>query len=302
MASVSQLGYLGFEVSDLAAWEVFAREVLGVGVAPWGDDGALALRIDGRAYRMLVHQGPADDLAFVGWEVADRATLDHLAEGLRAAGVAVAEGSAAQRTARQVEHLVTFSDPGGVPCELYCGPALAATPFSSELCRSGFVGDAMGAGHLVVSARSKAESLGFYTELLGLRLSDHITCEYYGFQVDLAFLHANARHHSIAFGDRQEKRIHHFMLEVGSMDDVGLAYDRALAHGVRIVNTLGRHPNDRMFSFYAKTPSGFQFELGWGGREVDDATWEPTTYDRISEWGHHPPEALAPRRPRQERS
>jgi hypothetical protein len=57
-----------------------------------------------------------------------------------------------------------------------------------------------------------------------------------------------------------------------------------------------------MFSFYAKTPSGFQFELGWGGREVDDATWEPTTYDRISEWGHHPPEALAPRRPRQERS
>ena len=37
------------------------------------------------------------------------------------------------------------------------------------------------------------------------------------------------------------------------------------------MQTLGRHPNDRMFSFYAKTPSGFQFEFGWGGREVDDA-------------------------------
>jgi hypothetical protein len=29
-------------------------------------------------------------------------------------------------------------------------------------------------------------------------------------------------------------------------------------------------------------------------REVDDATWQPTVYDRISEWGHHPPQFLAP--------
>jgi hypothetical protein len=50
-----------------------------------------------------------------------------------------------------------------------------------------------------------------------------------------------------------------------------------------------------MFSFYAKTPSGFQFEFGYGGREVNDADWEPTTYDRISEWGHHPPIVFAPR-------
>ena len=85
------------------------------------------------------------------------------------------------------------------------------------------------------------------------------------------------------------------MLEVRSMDDVGLAYDRALKSGVRIMQTLGKHPNDGMFSFYARTPSGFQFEFGWGGRQVDDATWAPTTYDRISEWGHHPPEFLAPK-------
>jgi hypothetical protein len=53
-----------------------------------------------------------------------------------------------------------------------------------------------------------------------------------------------------------------------------------------------------MFSFYAKTPSGIEFEFGWGGREVDDATWKPVTHDRISEWGHHPPIAFAPREKR----
>jgi hypothetical protein len=99
----------------------------------------------------------------------------------------------------------------------------------------------------------------------------------------------------VAIGGPQPKRIHHFMLEVGGMDDVGFAYDRALRARVRIVLTLGRHPNDRMFSFYAKTPSGFEFEYGWGARTIDDATWKPTTYDHISEWGHHPPEVLARR-------
>jgi hypothetical protein len=82
---------------------------------------------------------------------------------------------------------------------------------------------------------------------------------------------------STSAGDRQKKRLHHFMLEVGSMDDVGLAFDRALRKGVRIMQTLGRHPNDRMFSFYAKTPSGFQFELGSrAGRVVPKPeAWPP---------------------------
>src|SRR5262249_14267347 len=112
----------------------------------------------------------------------------------------------------------------------------------------------------------------------------------------MIFLHTNRRHHSVAFGERQGKDVHHFMLEVGSMDDVGLAFDRALRAGVRIMHTLGRHPNDGMFSFYARTPSGFQIEVGWGGREVDDATWKPAVYDHVSVWGHHPPAFLAPPR------
>src|SRR5205823_2700076 len=177
--------------------------------------------------------------------------------------------------------------------ELYVGPALAGEPFRSARVRAGFVADEHGLGHLVVSANRQAESERFYCDALGLRLSDHIICDLYGYHVDIAFLHANRRHHSIAFGDRQKKRIHHFMLEARAMDEVGLALDRALGAGVRIMQTLGRHPNDRMFSFYAKTPSGFQFEFGWGGREVDDANWTPTTYDRISEWGHHPPQMFA---------
>ncbi len=144
---------------------------------------------------------------------------------------------------------------------------MASAPFKSERVRSGFVADTLGLGHVVVSARSQDETRAFYCDVLGFRLSDRIVAEIYGYHADMLFLHTNPRHHSIAFGERQDKNIHHFMLEVRSMDDVGLAFDRALQGGVHGSCTRSEGtPNDRMFSFYARTPSGFQFEVGWGRR------------------------------------
>ena len=302
MLSVAQLGYLQFEVKDLAAWESFGTRVLGLGIASRRGDGGFALRMDGHAARIFITPGPADDLACLGWEAPDAATLDEVAGRLRAAGVDVTEGTPGECDQRQVARLIRYTDPGGIPSEVYCGPALATEPFVSSVVRSGFVADAQGLGHIVISAGSQAESTKFYEEILGFRLSDHIRCDIHGFKVDIAFFHADsalqgatgARHHSVAFGDKQRKRLHHFMIEARSMDEVGLAMDRTMKAKLRIMQSLGRHPNDRMFSFYAKTPSGFQFEFGWGGRHVDDASWTPTSYDHISEWGHHPPEFINP--------
>ncbi len=140
---------------------------------------------------------------------------------------------------------------------------------------------------MVVSTPDAEATHHFYTELLGLRLSDFIDMDLGSIQLHLTFLHANARHHSVAFsGLPLPKRIHHFMLEASAFDEVGAAYDRALDSGVPISMGLGRHSNDKMFSFYAQTPSGFDVEFGWGGVEVDDASWRVVTYDSMSEWGH----------------
>jgi 2,3-dihydroxybiphenyl 1,2-dioxygenase len=294
-SGVTQLGYLGFEVKDLAAWEKFAVEILGLELAERAASGALAFRHDSRAQRIVVEPGASDDLAYIGWQADDAAALDALAARLRAAGVEVAAGTPAEAARRKVERLFKFLDPAGIPTEIFCGPTPAAAPFRSPLVRSGFVADERGLGHVVLHANDQRESQRFYSELLGFRLSDRIVADVYGYHADIVFLHANPRHHSLALGDAMGKRLHHFLLEVRSMDDVGLCFDRALRRRVKIMNTLGRHPNDGMFSFYAFTPSGFQFEYGWGGREIDDADWQPQVYDHISEWGHHPPALFAPR-------
>jgi len=158
---IDQLGYLVFEVSDLDVWESFATRVLGLEVARrWS--GGMALRMDGHAQRFIVTAGPADDLAAVGWQVADEATLERLVATLRAAGHDVREASADDAAVRQVVRLFTVDDPGGLRLELHFGPAMAAAPFQSPLVRSGFVADAQGLGHLVISTPDDGATLQFY--------------------------------------------------------------------------------------------------------------------------------------------
>lgn len=294
MAAISRLGYLGFEVSDVAAWERFAVEALGLLVSERRSDGSVGFRIDDQAQRIVVHPGSCDDLVYAGFEADDEATLRRLSEILAQAGFPTADLGDDVARARRVKRVHRVDDPNGVPIELFHGPERATDPFRSALVPSGFVTGDEGLGHVVFATMDPQATERFYCELLGMRLSDRIEAELApGVPLLVTFLHANPRHHTVAFAAApMPKRVHHFMLEVGAMDDVGHAYDRCLTAGIEIANTLGVHPNDRMFSFYARTPSGFDVEFGWGGRKIEEATWKVDRYDRLSVWGHRMPDTL----------
>ena len=97
---------------------------------------------------------------------------------------------------------------------------------------------------------------------------------------------SDLRHHSLALIETGSNGMHHLMVEMFSLDDVGQSYDVAL-HEERVNVTLGRHTNDFMTSFYARTPSAFMVECGWGGREIEPSTWKPIEmHDGPSLWGH----------------
>ena len=73
------------------------------------------------------------------------------------------------------------------------------------------------------------------------------------------FYHCNPRHHSLALGAAPielPQKLHHVMVETVSQDNVGAAFDRAWNAGLPIANALGKHDNDKMFSFYVVTPAG----------------------------------------------
>lgn len=291
--SVRELGYLGFEVSDMPRWERFATEVLGLGVSH-GPRHTRRLRMDAAPARFILAEGAANDLAFAGWKLASGVEVDAFARHLEGQGLKGQWGSDDELAMRHAERMLHFTDPEGNRHEVYTEAPSAATPFRSDVVASGFVTGEGGAGHVVFEADCYPETVAFARGILGTRPSDHIHLKPApGVDVEVSFLHANERHHSIAIAPRSpmpgpRKRIHHFMIEVGSIADVGRARDRCLAFGLPVAMDIGQHPNDQMISFYAYTPSGFLFEMGWGGVKVDDAHWTVGAYDHVSSWGHRP--------------
>jgi 2,3-dihydroxybiphenyl 1,2-dioxygenase len=295
MAHVKELGYIGIEASDLGAWEAFGVGVLGLQLAS-KDAERLVFRMDGKAHRITVQAGPADDLVRQGYDCFDAATLDALVAALSSAGHAVEDGGSDLAAERQVERVAVVHDPMGNRVELYVGLADADAPFERGVSRSGFQTENGGAGHAVLAAKDRQAALDFYG-ILGFTVSDYILQEIApGFVLDAVFTHCNGRHHTLAFGDIPGgKRIQHFMTEVHDAQDVGLAWDRVVRGGLAPVTlTLGVHPNDEMFSFYMRNPSGFEWEYGSGGLLIsDEESWEVKHFDAVSTWGHIPAPLLA---------
>jgi 2,3-dihydroxybiphenyl 1,2-dioxygenase len=276
------LGYLGIGTEKLDDWTNFASNWLGMQMVDRGA-GVRAFRMDDRKQRLVVDRGLPEGQRYFGWEVADGAALDTLGARLETAGVAVKREPASLADQRFVSGLISFADPFGNRLEAFHGPHIADAPFKPGRSISGFRTGPLGMGHAVLTVTDIDAALAFYRDLLGFRISDFIREP-----ITAYFLHVNPRHHSLALFHAPHVGMHHLMVELYSFDDVGQGYDIALGEQERIVATLGRHPNDLVTSFYVRTPSDILVEYGWGGAEVDDATWQPSEMTSVaSYWGHH---------------
>lgn len=276
----SRLAYVVAPSPRLDAWRSFAGDVLGVELRT-GLGGALDLRLDEKRFRISIEQAEAEGPILAGWEFDEVAALDAALARLASTAVKTTPGDAKACLVRGVERLHRFTDPAGNPVEL-CWRHQNEQPPIFRRPLAGFKTGDCGLGHVVYTAPNIAPLAAFYREILGFRLSDSAEAPFAA-----SFMHVNGRHHSLAFVQTPRTGVHHVMLELYSLDDVGQAYDRAQLEEGRVAVTLGRHTNDFMTSFYASTPSDFMIEYGWGGRTIDAETWEPVALtDGPSLWGH----------------
>ncbi|HWS92293.1 MAG TPA: VOC family protein [Mycobacterium sp.] len=283
---IDSLAYIGFTSPNAQAWTTFGPEVLGLQVAAPLPDGAVRLRNDDAAWRITIHPGNADDLAYLGWTVSGPAALAAATGQLTAAGIEVHHDDGTLAAQRMVSSLAWFTDPFGFRHELAFG--LATEPGSFNAARPGvrFITGDEGLGHAVLIVPDWDAATQFFVDLLGFRVSDDIEDG-----VKVRFLHCNPRHHSLAFTAVPGMTgFHHLMLEVTDPDQVRQAYELVEQRGLPVAMSLGKHTNDEMFSFYVRTPSGFEIEYGAGGRVIDmSRPWHVGHYAAMSTWGHQPP-------------
>jgi 2,3-dihydroxybiphenyl 1,2-dioxygenase len=279
--TLQSLGYIGVGANDLDDWSNFATGWLGMQMLEKSQT-CRAFRMDDRKQRLIVDCALDAGAHYFGWEVTDATALDALAARLEAHGVPVRREPPALADQRCVTGLISFADPVGNRLEAFHGGAIDSEPFRPGRTISGFRTGPLGMGHIVLTVERIGDLLGFYREVLGFHLTDYILTP-----ITAYFMHINPRHHSLALIETGRNGIHHLMVELFSLDDVGQGYDIALGEPERIATTLGRHPNDCVTSYYLRSPGGFMLEYGWGGLEVDPATWEPREVTQgPSLWGH----------------
>jgi 3,4-dihydroxy-9,10-secoandrosta-1,3,5(10)-triene-9,17-dione 4,5-dioxygenase len=290
VSDIKSLGYIEVQTNDIDRWRTFAFDVLGFAKGSGPDASALYLRMDERAARIVIVPGETDEVATVGWEVRDRPALRRVQETLQSASVDVKPLPQEEADARRVEEAITFCDPTGTTIEVFHGAVLdhspVVTPFGVR-----FITGAQGLGHVVLPAIDPAAAFDFYTDVLGFlsRGAWRLPAPPQYGPVRIRFLGVNERHHSLAIVPAMREGapgLIHVMVEVDSLDAVGMALDRVNAEGFQLSSTLGRHTNDKMVSFYVRAPGGWDIELGTDGMRVDEKYYTAEEISADSYWGH----------------
>ena len=290
MSDLKSLGYVTISTKDIDRWRHFAFGVLGFAEGKGPDTSALYLRMDERPARIVVVPGETDRVLTIGWEVRDHPALQRVKAALDGAGIPFKQLSVDEAEVRRVEEVITFEDPAGHTLEVFHGPALdhspVITPFGAR-----FVTGDQGMGHVVVPATDPNGLFDFYTDVLGFRSRGAFRVpmpKEFG-PVRVRFLGINERHHSLAIcpaAHLRDPRVVHIMVEVDTLDAVGRALDRINAEGIQLSSTLGRHTNDKMVSFYVRTPGDWDIEFGTDGMRVDETYYTAEELTADSYWGH----------------
>ena len=286
------LGYVVIETQKFGDWKRFARDAIGMHIDELDAD-AMRFRLDANECRVLLRRGPAEDVVALGWQLDDHTTFDEISRRVLDHGVPSTEGPDDEAKQRGVERFLRFPGPNGLAQEVYT--AARTGPLPLDIPGSGFVTGAGGLGHVALTTKKPHLVRGYYSHVFDARLSDYIDETINGLKFKIRFLRVNERHHSVAIASVNRlplnpirTRVQHVNVQIATLDDMLTSYQRVTQLGFPMALSVGQHTNDKELSFYAMTPSGFEWEVGWNPIVVDESTWESTTHQGISIWGHTP--------------
>lgn len=291
---ISGLHHYALEVPDLDVADSFLQDF---GLDTAEKDGALIAQCAGRGQEQVrMVQGPAKRLHHVSFTLRP-GSLDELRESLERAGVEAVEPPAgADQSGTWVR------DPDGTPVQLLDSEPATARPVAEILVNAGASRQRIGSalwrevtkdvsprrlGHSLLFTPQPAAATAFYTEVLGLRVSDRIHHDL------VTFLNAGpGDHHIFGFISSTHPGFHHASFEVPSIDAIAIGADRMRSRGRQAGWGLGRHTIGSNFFHYNPDPWGSWIEWFSDIDQIDDC-WVAGDWDVPPHlWGAAPPETF----------
>lgn len=149
-------------------------------------------------------------------------------------------------------------------------------------------------GHVNLAVPDSKASAAFFTDVLGLALSEQVG-EF------LYFLRAGSDHHNLGLrGGAVRPTVHHVAFEVPGWETYRIICDRLAAIGHRVEYGPGRHgPGHNLFVYLVDPHSGLRIELYADMAHIDDDEHHiPKVWARgdraitMNSWGPGPPDSF----------
>ena len=148
-------------------------------------------------------------------------------------------------------------------------------------------------GHVNLKSPQPGETASFFSDVIGLRLSEYIG--------DVLFwLRTDTEHHNVALRPGELRAVHHLGFEVAGWHAYQPILDHLGHHGYKVEYGPGRHrPGRSLFTYVCDPSSGLRVELFADMIHIPDPStppiaWEPG--DRMTKtlntWGPLPPDSF----------
>jgi catechol 2,3-dioxygenase-like lactoylglutathione lyase family enzyme len=147
----------------------------------------------------------------------------------------------------------------------------------------------VGVTHVVLNTVDIERAVGFYTDILGMRVSDWS-------ERKMAFLRCTTDHHSIAFNQAQWTSVNHVAYEMPTIDHFMRGIGSLKQQGAIPLWGPGRHgPGNNTFSYFAD-PAGLVCEYTSEVAQIVEDQWLCRVWRRVPElsdlWGTAGPPSM----------
>lgn len=276
MHRVSDIRYVGYGVTDLAAERKFYAETWGLREV--GEkDGMIHFAAEGDDELYVVRLRPSErsQIDIIAFAADTRADVDGLHDQVVAAGCRIVFAP------RELETLgggygFRFFSPDGLPFEVSSDVAVGE---ARTLTR--WEGIPVKISHVVLHSPNHKEAVGFFCDVLGFKVSDWLGDF-------MCFLRCNEWHHRLAFLPGPPC-LNHVAYDMLSIDDMMRGIRRLKENEIDLRWGPGRHKaGNNTFSYFV-SPGGFTVEYTSELEQVDDETWVAQTHipsaETMDQWG-----------------
>lgn len=275
-------GYLALNVSDLGKSREFYTRLIGLNDDDPNSTGRAFLRCSNRHHDLVLNEGGTVGIKRVAWQMESDTALAAARAHFQAIGLDMIDIDPSEAEELGIGTAFRISEPTtGATFEFYVDmePAPDFEPTHTQIERL---------GHVVLGSENREETEKFLVEHLNFRVSDRVD----GI-VSFMRCFPNPLHHTLGVGAGGRNCLNHINFMVADIDDIGRAFHRMQANGVKIVYGPGRHPPSDSIFLYFLDPDGMTVEYSFGMETFPEVGAReprlmPATRESLDSWAAVP--------------